>query len=874
MSSNGESSLEEMRRASMQRNALFKASLGFLATPFEAEAARGFIAEPSSIQKHVAAVERHPGLDGVNPDARLNARWPCREQQIEALAETIGSVYEHCSPIVVHGPSGTGKTSIVRDVMEESGCPYTFIDCKRLQSQRMLLQAILEQLTLCKRLRPSSKVLRSTRHCIWSSGKLKAAQSKKPAKPRSGSMEVADVSGSTSGTGSRKRSASNSIGSSTKSAGSCTGSIADTEIDDAALDEVDDHADVLNDDVDADLDNHHKFFVEEQLQQQQQSVPVHNSRVHRAASIDTTADDTANATVSSTSAAATEHVNSARATSGWQTFAAVLNTFLTSAAVHGNHEANAPLKLYMVFDRAEALTHEKFNSNSCDPHCIHILRVISELRTTVAQSSAAHTRRDNSSIAEHNAAVQQQQQQHAAQQLRLNIVPILITSNGRLLRHQLSNGASTLYVKTEPVVINFPAYMPSEIKHILTINPKAFGIMIHDTSVYTAADHSSNSSNSTDNSASSGSSSVRVLSQRHAREALFSKFITAVMAVLRHATIDLDYLASSYTYHFTQCSMLGRSVVHLESRIAYELWPVYLQNAISICTRHQTTSAASTANTTTTTAAAGTGSSSSRARANSAGSSSAISSISSSSAMSQSDAAKLFDKFQPLFAESINQFYKDTFSAEMIESTAAHTAASNTTASRSSISSSNGSSSSSSDKAHNGKTLLDNNLADTDLSVSARFLLVSAYLASHLPQSNDISLYTPKSNGRKGKKRAKPSAAATAASNNSSTTVAAHGLDPIDADTTGVSRVFPLERLLSIYTAVRCAHGMSIAQANAACTADVGRHIASFVSMKLLTKCCSGEDFMQLKYRCNASLQAVTRAAKSVKLDIDTYLPH
>jgi AAA ATPase domain len=357
MSSNGESSLEEMRRASMQRNALFKASLGFLATPFEAEAARRFTAEPSSIQKHVAAVERHPGLNGVNPDARLNARWSCREQQIEALAETIGSVYEHCSPVVVHGPSGTGKTSIVRDVMEESGCPYTFIDCKRLQSQRMLLQAILEQLTLCKRLRPSSKVLRSTRHCIWSSGKLKAAQSKKPAKPRSGSIEVVDVSGATSGTGSRKRSASNSIGSSTKSAGSCTGSIADTEIDDAALDELDDHnAGVLHDDVDADLDNQHKFFVEEQQhqqQQQQQSRQVQRSRVHRAVSVDVTAADNSNitASASSTSAAPTDHISSARATSGWQTFAAVLNTFLTSAATHGNHDANALLKLYMVFDR-------------------------------------------------------------------------------------------------------------------------------------------------------------------------------------------------------------------------------------------------------------------------------------------------------------------------------------------------------------------------------------------------------------------------------------------------------------------------------------------------------------------------------------------
>jgi hypothetical protein len=103
--------------------------------------------------------------------------------------------------------------------------------------------------------------------------------------------------------------------------------------------------------------------------------------------------------------------------------------------------------------RAEALTHDKFNSNSCDPHCIHILRVISELRTTVAQSSAAHTRRDNSSKAEHNAAVQQQQQQLQQQQWRLNIVPILITSNGRLLRHQLNNSASTLYVKVSQLVL-------------------------------------------------------------------------------------------------------------------------------------------------------------------------------------------------------------------------------------------------------------------------------------------------------------------------------------------------------------------------------------------------------------------------------------
>jgi hypothetical protein len=98
-------------------------------------------------------------------------------------------------------------------------------------------------------------------------------------------------------------------------------------------------------------------------------------------------------------------------------------------------------------------------------------------------------------------------------------------------------------LQTEPVVISFPAYMPSEIKHILTIDPKAFGINIHDTSVYSTPATGSSSSSSSTISNSSSSSSVRVLSQRHAREALFSKFVTAVMAVLRHATIDLDYLA-------------------------------------------------------------------------------------------------------------------------------------------------------------------------------------------------------------------------------------------------------------------------------------------------------------------------------------------
>jgi hypothetical protein len=82
---------------------------------------------------------------------------------------------------------------------------------------------------------------------------------------------------------------------------------------------------------------------------------------------------------------------------------------------------------------------------------------------------------------------------------------------------------------------------------------------------------------------------------------------------------------------------------------------VYLRTAINICTCHHATSASTTNTTNTTAATAGTGSSSSRARTNSAGSST---SISSSIAMSQSDAAKLFDKFQPLFAESINQFHK------------------------------------------------------------------------------------------------------------------------------------------------------------------------------------------------------------------------
>ena len=194
---------------------------------------------------------------------------------------------------------------------------------------------------------------------------------------------------------------------------------------------------------------------------------------------------------------------------------------------------------------------------------------------------------------------------------------------------------------------------------------------------------------------------------------------------------------------------------------------------------------------------------------------------------------------------------------------------------------------------------------------------MTAYLASHVAQSQDLSLYTPKSTGRKRSKSKQTAANKLAASSSSSkgkgkakkkaatataTQQQSNGNDDgDDAEATeaaaarkvdlltlkGLPKPFALERLLSIYTAIRCAHHASTVTSSssshsshlhegqqhvARCDSDVGIHVENLVSAQLLSLCCSGHDLAALKYRCNISLEMALAYADHAQVDLLSYL--
>ncbi|KAL3154180.1 hypothetical protein ABBQ32_013697 [Trebouxia sp. C0010 RCD-2024] len=79
----------------------------------------------------------------------LSKRWLGRESQINRLITATGAA--GTPPLLVYGPSSTGKTSIVRDVLRELQCATAYVNCVECPRPRPLLQSILSQLKGRKR---------------------------------------------------------------------------------------------------------------------------------------------------------------------------------------------------------------------------------------------------------------------------------------------------------------------------------------------------------------------------------------------------------------------------------------------------------------------------------------------------------------------------------------------------------------------------------------------------------------------------------------------------------------------------------------------------------------------------------------------------
>ena len=58
----------------------------------------------------------------------LKTRYPCRQREIDRIVDFVGSQSIAREALLVQGPASTGKTAIVKDVMESMGCTHAYVD--------------------------------------------------------------------------------------------------------------------------------------------------------------------------------------------------------------------------------------------------------------------------------------------------------------------------------------------------------------------------------------------------------------------------------------------------------------------------------------------------------------------------------------------------------------------------------------------------------------------------------------------------------------------------------------------------------------------------------------------------------------------------
>jgi origin recognition complex subunit 5 len=73
-------------------------------------------------------------------------RWPGREQQISKMISMFGEPNDHVPPLVLHGQTGTGKSTLLSDVLQDQRLRHAYIHCCECYSPRVLFESVLSEL--------------------------------------------------------------------------------------------------------------------------------------------------------------------------------------------------------------------------------------------------------------------------------------------------------------------------------------------------------------------------------------------------------------------------------------------------------------------------------------------------------------------------------------------------------------------------------------------------------------------------------------------------------------------------------------------------------------------------------------------------------
>ncbi|KAJ3448841.1 origin recognition complex subunit 5 [Anaeramoeba flamelloides] len=126
----------------------------------------------------------------------------------------------------------------------------------------------------------------------------------------------------------------------------------------------------------------------------------------------------------------------------------------------------------------------------------------------------------------------------------------------------------------------------------------------------------------------------------------------------------------------------------------------------------------------------------------------------------------------------------------------------------------------------------------------SKILLVSVFLASHVPQSKDLQVFTTLIKKRASKKNV-----------------------DIQSDNKKLlqsPKTFPLDRLLSIFS--------FFTQAKVDCSSEIYNQLASFVTMGYISIKTSLASLDNINFRCNLSFDIIKEISKSIDIEIGKFL--